>query len=131
MIGGGSWAILRLTTDDPGVWGLHCHIGWHLAMGKVSHIDDWADRQLAAIIVQPKKIASMEQPQEWLAVSRMMGNPLTFSSAQATTEANGALLDPASKGVVMLSRSAGQEEDNLYISTRCLQLLFYVYILLQ
>ena len=99
VIGGASWAILRLITDDPGVWGLHCHIGWHLAMGKVSNIDDWADRQLAAIIVQPKKIASMEQPQEWLAVSRMMGNPLIFSSAQATTEANGALLDSASKSV--------------------------------
>jgi FtsP/CotA-like multicopper oxidase with cupredoxin domain len=40
VIGGGSWAILRLITDDPGVWGLHCHIGWHLAMGKVSRVDD-------------------------------------------------------------------------------------------
>ena len=26
-----SHAVLRLITDDPGVWPLHCHIGWHLA----------------------------------------------------------------------------------------------------
>ena len=36
MVPAGTWAILRLVTDDPGVWGLHCHIGWHLAQGKVS-----------------------------------------------------------------------------------------------
>ena len=26
-----SYAVLRFVTDDPGVWPLHCHIGWHLA----------------------------------------------------------------------------------------------------
>ena len=94
VIGGASWAILRLITDDPGVWGLHCHIGWHLAMGKVGHIDDWANRQLAAIIIQPERIASLEQPDEWLDVRLMMANPLMFSFAQAMTVANGARLDP-------------------------------------
>ena len=106
MIGGASWAILRLITDDPGVWGLHCHIGWHLAMGKVSNIDDWADRQLAAIIVQPKKIASMEQPQEWLAVSRMMGNPLISALHRPRPRRMGPCLIPLLRVfVVTLSKS--------------------------
>jgi len=26
-----SYTVLRLITNDPGVWPFHCHIGWHLA----------------------------------------------------------------------------------------------------
>jgi L-ascorbate oxidase len=29
----GGWTWLRLVTDNPGVWPLHCHILWHQTMG--------------------------------------------------------------------------------------------------
>ncbi|KAK8854565.1 hypothetical protein IAR55_003304 [Kwoniella newhampshirensis] len=53
-IPGGGYAILRYTTDNPGVWALHCHIGWHLAEGK-----------LAAVVVRPEAIRSFPQPADW------------------------------------------------------------------
>lgn len=49
-----SWALLRLPLDDPGVWAIHCHLGWHLANGK-----------LAVIVVQPEKLRRLKQPREW------------------------------------------------------------------
>ncbi|WRT68659.1 uncharacterized protein IL334_005638 [Kwoniella shivajii] len=54
FIPGNSYAVLRVRTDNPGVWALHCHIGWHLAVGK-----------LATMIVRPKDIQSFAQPDEW------------------------------------------------------------------
>ncbi|WVQ79588.1 hypothetical protein IAT38_001688 [Cryptococcus sp. DSM 104549] len=56
-IQGGSWAALRIVTDNPGVWAVHCHIGWHLAEGK-----------LAAVVVQPEAIASSARPSDWIAL---------------------------------------------------------------
>ena len=49
--------------------------------------------QLAAIIIQPEKVATMEQPKEWLAVSFAVLLVLTSSFAKAMTEPDGALLD--------------------------------------
>jgi FtsP/CotA-like multicopper oxidase with cupredoxin domain len=34
VIPGGSHAVLRIYSDIPGVWPLHCHIAWHLAVGE-------------------------------------------------------------------------------------------------
>lgn len=39
-------------TDNAGVWPLHCHIGWHLAIGK-----------MAAIVVQPELIKQQYVPE--------------------------------------------------------------------
>lgn len=74
-IPGANWAVLRRSSsstevlgeadetgimiDLPGVWPLHCHIGWHLSEGK-----------LAAIVYQPEAIKSIAQPDDWKAVSR-------------------------------------------------------------
>lgn len=33
MLRGGGYAILAFYTDNPGVWLLHCHIGWHVSEG--------------------------------------------------------------------------------------------------
>ncbi|KAL7422408.1 hypothetical protein Q5752_003054 [Cryptotrichosporon argae] len=49
-----AYAVLRLVTDTPGVWGLHCHIGWHLAAGK-----------LAAVVVQPAAVMQIARPADW------------------------------------------------------------------
>ncbi|WVQ95186.1 hypothetical protein IAU59_002280 [Kwoniella sp. CBS 9459] len=49
-----TYAILRIKMDNPGVWAVHCHIGWHLAIGK-----------LATIIVRPDDIKNFEQPEDW------------------------------------------------------------------
>ncbi|EGN92690.1 multi-copper oxidase laccase-like protein [Serpula lacrymans var. lacrymans S7.3] len=30
---GYSWIAIRFSTDNPGLWAFHCHIGWHMAAG--------------------------------------------------------------------------------------------------
>nr|XP_019011722.1 uncharacterized protein I206_03827 [Kwoniella pini CBS 10737]OCF50503.1 hypothetical protein I206_03827 [Kwoniella pini CBS 10737] len=54
FIPGNAYAILRIRTDNPGVWALHCHIGWHLAVGK-----------LATVIVRPQDMQKFKQPEDW------------------------------------------------------------------
>ncbi|KAF8712356.1 Ferroxidase laccase, partial [Rhizoctonia solani] len=47
-----SWAVLRVKSDIPGVWFLHCHIDWHLAHG------------FAAVVVnQPDVIRKFQLPE--------------------------------------------------------------------
>ncbi|WVW85346.1 hypothetical protein I302_107384 [Kwoniella bestiolae CBS 10118] len=54
-IPGLSYAVLRIKTDNPGVWTVHCHIGWHLSQGK-----------LGAIIIRPQDIQSnYARPDNW------------------------------------------------------------------
>lgn len=53
-IQGGSWAALSIVTDNPGVWALHCHIGWHLTEGK-----------LAVVVVQPNAVGQIACPESW------------------------------------------------------------------
>jgi len=47
----GMYAILRILTDEPGVFALHCHLGWHLVHGK-----------MAAVVVQPEAIQHLDIP---------------------------------------------------------------------
>ncbi|OXG19097.1 hypothetical protein C367_04541 [Cryptococcus neoformans Ze90-1] len=54
---GGSWALLRIISDNPGVWALHCHIGWHLAKGK-----------MAVVVIQPEAIKKIQWPESWMDV---------------------------------------------------------------
>lgn len=54
MVGQWSYAIIRIPLNTPGVWPLHCHIGWHLASGK-----------MAAVAVGPEKIRGFKRPEEW------------------------------------------------------------------
>ncbi|WVQ77653.1 hypothetical protein IAR50_007341 [Cryptococcus sp. DSM 104548] len=53
----GTWALLRIITDNPGVHAVHCHIGWHLAEGK-----------LAVVIVQQDAVQKLNSPSEWLSL---------------------------------------------------------------
>jgi len=46
-----------IVTDVPGLTALHCHIGWHLALGK-----------MAAVIIQPRAIQEFPRPANWLAL---------------------------------------------------------------
>lgn len=32
-LGLGGYLVVAFITDNPGVWLMHCHIGWHAAMG--------------------------------------------------------------------------------------------------
>ncbi|KAF9644386.1 hypothetical protein BDM02DRAFT_3121983 [Thelephora ganbajun] len=34
----GGWVVIHVTADNPGVWALHCHIGWHLKSGMLGQI---------------------------------------------------------------------------------------------
>ena len=51
------------------MWPLHCHIGWHLAVGK-----------LAAIVVQPTAIRNMKIPASATAVSCFVVKSLEHST---------------------------------------------------
>ncbi|TXT06322.1 uncharacterized protein COLE_05653 [Cutaneotrichosporon oleaginosum] len=62
-LGPKSWAVLRLPLDNPGVWPLHCHIGWHLSVGK-----------MAAVVVRPDLVRAIPQPADWAALCT--GDPL-------------------------------------------------------
>ncbi|PLW46972.1 hypothetical protein PCANC_06515 [Puccinia coronata f. sp. avenae] len=33
VVPGGTYAVMRIKADNPGVWMIHCHIDWHLAAG--------------------------------------------------------------------------------------------------
>ncbi|PLW48883.1 hypothetical protein PCASD_02822 [Puccinia coronata f. sp. avenae] len=33
VVPGGSYLVMRIRADNPGVWIIHCHIDWHLAAG--------------------------------------------------------------------------------------------------
>ncbi|KAG0144312.1 hypothetical protein CROQUDRAFT_660183 [Cronartium quercuum f. sp. fusiforme G11] len=52
LVQGGSFVVVRINTDLPGVWFLHCHMGWHLAEGLS-----------AVVVVQPEKIKSFRIPE--------------------------------------------------------------------
>ncbi|RSH77255.1 laccase, multicopper oxidase, benzenediol:oxygen oxidorectuctase [Apiotrichum porosum] len=54
VIPGDQWVILRIMTDTPGVWPLHCHIGWHLAVGK-----------LGVVVIRPDEVRKQAQPSAW------------------------------------------------------------------
>lgn len=56
-IGSRAWALVRIPTDNPGVWPIHCHIGWHLSSGK-----------LGLIVIRPDVVRSFQKPQEWQAL---------------------------------------------------------------
>ena len=32
--GGCGWTVVRFVADNPGAWPFHCHVTWHLVMGK-------------------------------------------------------------------------------------------------
>jgi hypothetical protein len=47
-----------LYIDVPGVWAMHCHVGWHLSDGK-----------LAAFVYLPDKVKELDKPEDWSNVS--------------------------------------------------------------
>lgn len=49
-----SYAVIRVKLDNPGVWPIHCHIGWHLAAGK-----------MAVVTVRPDSIKVQDIPNDW------------------------------------------------------------------
>ncbi|CAG8505887.1 15998_t:CDS:2 [Dentiscutata heterogama] len=53
----GGWAVLRFVSDNPGVWGFHCHIEWHVQSGLVSQF-----------VAQPDQIKTLNSPADWKAL---------------------------------------------------------------
>ncbi|CAE6536307.1 unnamed protein product [Rhizoctonia solani] len=52
VVPAGTWAVLRVRADIPGVWFFHCHIDWHLSLG------------FAAVVVnQPDVIKKFQVPE--------------------------------------------------------------------
>ncbi|GAA6045065.1 hypothetical protein JCM8097_007790, partial [Rhodosporidiobolus ruineniae] len=56
---GGSWALLRVLSDMPGVHAFHCHILFHQAVGLVG-----------ALVVQPERVRELDIPQRNLDLCR-------------------------------------------------------------
>ncbi|KAF0465096.1 iron transport multicopper oxidase fet3 [Gigaspora margarita] len=50
----GGWFIIRFVSNNPGVWGFHCHIEWHVQSGLV-----------AQFVTQPDKIKELKSPDDW------------------------------------------------------------------
>ncbi|PKY54963.1 Cupredoxin [Rhizophagus irregularis] len=48
------WMVFRFVADNPGVFGIHCHMKWHLQSGL-----------LMQLIEFPEEIKKMNPPQEW------------------------------------------------------------------
>ncbi|KAL8826265.1 MAG: hypothetical protein Q9191_003904 [Dirinaria sp. TL-2023a] len=46
------WILIRLVTDNPGIWAFHCHIGWHTEAGLMMQL-----------LVQPEVMATWELPE--------------------------------------------------------------------
>ncbi len=57
LITEGSYAVLRIKLDNPGGWPLHCHIGWHLAAGK-----------MASVTIRSDSVRGQDQPADWRAL---------------------------------------------------------------
>lgn len=53
VVPGGGYHIIRIPADNPGVWILHCHIGWHLGAGFAG-----------MIVMQPSILRKQSAPPE-------------------------------------------------------------------
>lgn len=51
VIPGGSYRIIRILANNPGVWTLHCHVGWHLGSGFAG-----------VIVMQPRVLSTWQEP---------------------------------------------------------------------
>ncbi|KAG0147500.1 hypothetical protein CROQUDRAFT_61647 [Cronartium quercuum f. sp. fusiforme G11] len=51
VIGGGTHAIIRVYCNNPGIWIIHCHLGWHLAAGFAG-----------VFVMQPSVLATFQEP---------------------------------------------------------------------
>ncbi|KAL9938928.1 hypothetical protein V8E36_001741 [Tilletia maclaganii] len=49
-----SWAVIRVVTDNPGMWVLHCHLSSHMAAGLMMQFS-----------VQPSRIAQFQLPEDY------------------------------------------------------------------
>lgn len=38
-VSGFGWVVIRMVVDNPGIWPLHCHIGWHMESGLLLQIN--------------------------------------------------------------------------------------------
>ncbi|CAG8787163.1 4182_t:CDS:2, partial [Cetraspora pellucida] len=57
------WTILRFVSNNPGTWGFHCHIEWHVESGLV-----------AQFVTQPDLIRKLSPPADWKALCSKPNN---------------------------------------------------------
>lgn len=72
-VNGGSYAVLRIRADNPGVWLFHCHIEWHVEMGLT-----------ATIVEAPTKLRGRKFPEDHLELCRAQGLPYQGNAAGNT-----------------------------------------------
>ncbi|EGG07886.1 multi-copper oxidase laccase-like protein [Melampsora larici-populina 98AG31] len=70
VIPGGSYIIIRILANNPGVFMLHCHVGWHLGSGFAG-----------VLVMQPRILSTWQEP----AVNRALCR-VTAGSHQNDTE---------------------------------------------
>ncbi|KAK0615874.1 Cupredoxin [Bombardia bombarda] len=70
---GTSYAILRFTADNPGVWLFHCHIEWHVEMGLT-----------ATIIEAPASLQGMTFPDDHINACKLQNIPYQGNAAGNT-----------------------------------------------
>lgn len=97
-IGSSSWAVLRIITDDPGVWPLHCHIGWHVGVGK-----------LGVLVVRPEDLKKQQLPAEWYSTCAVGGdiNEIDFVRRDPIT---GLTRKDGHRGAEIAKREGGDDD---------------------
>lgn len=56
------WILIRLVTDNPGIWAFHCHISWHTEAGLMMQL-----------LVQPEVMGMWELPEDNRELCRGLG----------------------------------------------------------
>lgn len=105
-----SWALLRLPLDDPGVWAIHCHLGWHLGLGK-----------LGIVVVRPDAVKGFEKPQDWLALCT--GPPDEIGPSKRSPSQQEPIADAANEADVEQREDRALEERQLSVNTASLVLV--------
>lgn len=77
-IEGGSFAVLRIETNAPGDWLLHCHVEWHVAKGLGVVI-----RELPEVAERPQQSQLQEEQPQW-----EQGNETSSNTDSNTTVVN-------------------------------------------
>ena len=56
------WILIRLVTDNPGIWAFHCHISWHTEAGLMMQL-----------LVQPEVVGTWDLPEDNMELCRGLG----------------------------------------------------------
>ena len=126
------WAKIIFTTDNPGVWLLHCHIDWHFDIGLATAIIEAPEALTTSLNsgkilpIPNNMLSACSSPQ--FNTPQPTGNPTTASTAvPTTTKRNESSLDISLKKIsVMYNQAKGFDKDGCLDATKLTTSNYYV-----